>query len=403
VVATPTPTTPPPPTEPISTIQCDAFSPFDVDVDNNCGSSDVTTPESQIFIRPGATDVNNDLENFYVQYSDTAPDGSGPISCEGAVAPCSSINSSIDCGDQQGCSWVNVGSCDSSSSCSSYVNQSTCLNAGCSWKQISPWSGTCYNPITCSIYGNETDCQNNGCSWTTVGQCSGTADSCSSFTTSNSCSNQLGCSVNEWVTYQDYATFSPLRSSYYDDIYFNVENGHIYQFRTRAQDSSGLYSDWVYTGQITANASVPEVVLNCSADASDDCSTNDIETSSETLSISTTATDGDNDLNHLEFEYQDSEQGACTGTATSCFSFSGNQTMCNHQTGCSYFAPQQTCYGTPTSCEDAIYEDEPVLCNQHVGCTWDDNAWLPFLSSPYNFSERNSFTRGDIQASSSVD
>ena len=55
--------------------------------------------------------------------------------------------------------------------CSSYTNQTDCLNAGCYW-----WSdGTCNSSpepqLQCSDYTNQTDCLNAGCYWWSDGTC----------------------------------------------------------------------------------------------------------------------------------------------------------------------------------------------------------------------------------------
>jgi hypothetical protein len=62
----------------------------------------------------------------------------------------------------------------------------------------------------------------------------------------------------------------------------------------------------------------------------------------------------------------------CTGTATACNTFDGDETGCNDQDGCSWDDP--LCKATATLCGDISDE---TLCGTQDGCTWEGCTGAP--------------------------
>ena len=110
-------------------------------------------------------------------------------SCHDAAPTCSQINNQTDCVNA-GCYWWTNNTCNSTpeqTDCASYTNPTTCINAGCYW-----WNNSCHDASpTCAQINNQTDCVNNGCYWWSNGTCSDTEEPtfCSSYTNPTDCIN----------------------------------------------------------------------------------------------------------------------------------------------------------------------------------------------------------------------
>ncbi len=136
---------------------------------------------------PGTNDCDSNC-NYVPPTTSTIP-----TSCSGTPNPCSSYSDENSCTDA-GCSWIGecklepgYKCCGSSSSCVSpspiLLGSSNCNNIG-----LYHCSGLCCgyaNPSTCD--------SRTGCEWVSNDQCDGTPSPCSSYTSQSSCET-AGCS-----------------------------------------------------------------------------------------------------------------------------------------------------------------------------------------------------------------
>ena len=81
-------------------------------------------------------------------------------------------------------------------------------------------------------------------------------------------------------------------------------------------------------------------------------------------SSTSVAQEGGEQLEQEGSEFWNSLTGSCTGTATSCNTFS-SQSDCNNQDGCVWDGSQ--CTGTSTSCSN--YNNKNA-CENQDGCVW---------------------------------